>query len=675
VNVTVSGWGAGGYGGDLRYSRVVSNALVQALQGPLRDVVAWRDADLQLRDVQLRREPKGRRSWVTLYLGLTSVLDVDELGGNFRCRAHPTHQERGAFDPSWSEWRALPEFLDVWPDIWGYLDSVVHRVDRQWTEAEGRVHALLGNGTQPGLTIIDREASVAFRDQGTKDRLLQTWRAPLLAALAGVGDGAAWSGPVTSTPFGTSPDFIAVDGDGRLLVLEAKPATATAGIVRGPAQVRLYAAMYAEWFAQDPDAVAVLNTELAQRQSVGLLPPDARTTLAEPVTIVPVLAIGPGVTSPEAWARLRAVQHAVHEAGPSLPHTEALEVWRLSRTTAPSLWRYEESEAPVLRDEDLAESTYAERARARAVSWRALALPEAVGDGPYPPRAGEVNRYPFCLPLEKAALNLLPEAATAPAFFRRRGIQWHYGVGGGPTNHLVSSQVQCVNALFAMTADPDLVHKAFGDVLPISEVLQIEPGAYLTFEYVGDSDHLNEGPHMSRGANRTSADAAIAYRTPDGAVEIALLEWKYTEQYRGQELSWDNQGVREKRYRDFWDDPAGPLLTADGPEPDGPLPYEDIFVEPFYQLARQQFLAWRMELAGERGATTVRVVHISPAANVAYQRSLNRPTHRVAGDTVKQVWQAMLRRPDRFVAVDSERFTDPALVLTSDAYRLRYGHG
>jgi hypothetical protein len=42
---------------------------------------------------------------------------------------------------------------------------------------------------------------------------------------------------------------------------------------------------------------------------------------------------------------------------------------------------------------------------------------------------------------------------------------------------------------------------------------------------------------------------------------------------------------------------------------------------------------------------------------------------------VSEVWQKMLRRPDRFISVDSSRFTDADLALTSEAYRARYGHG
>lgn len=83
---------------------------------------------------------------------------------------------------------------------------------------------------------------------------------------------------------------------------------------------------------------------------------------------------------------------------------------------------------------------------------------------PHPPREresrGAVRRqgrhcgrkpYDFCLPPQDAALSLLSEVrAGAPSLFAELRIPWHAGIDGGPSNHLLSSQVQCVNALGQM---------------------------------------------------------------------------------------------------------------------------------------------------------------------------------------------------------------------------------
>ena len=63
-------------------------------------------------------------------------------------------------------------------------------------------------------------------------------------------------------------------------------------------------------------------------------------------------------------------------------------------------------------------------------------------------------------------------------------------------------------------------------------------------------------------------------------------------------------------------------------------------------------------------------MHVLPRENDAYQSSLL-PAHRALGDTVTEVWQRLLRAKDRFVAVDSSLFLDPA--ITSPEYVARYG--
>jgi hypothetical protein len=82
-----------------------------------------------------------------------------------------------------------------------------------------------------------------------------------------------------------------------------------------------------------------------------------------------------------------------------------------------------------------------------------------------------------------------------------------------------------------MMRDPSRLVRAFGDLLGTTEVLEIEPGRYLTFEYIGPEDFFNEASNgvRVRGAHCTSVDAAFLHRTAGDVVELVLVEWKYTE--------------------------------------------------------------------------------------------------------------------------------------------------
>jgi hypothetical protein len=288
--------------------------------------------------------------------------------------------------------------------------------------------------------------------------------------------------------------------------------------------------------------------------------------------------------------------------------------------------------------------------------------------------AGYVNKdghvgstlHDFCLPPLFASYSLLPEVREeAVPLFGELGIPWHASVDGGPSNHLLSSQVQCVNALGQMVHDADRLKLAFGELLGIDEVLEVEPGRFLTFEYIGPTDYFHESPGAprTRGARCTSVDAAFVHRAVDGVVELVLVEWKYIEAYRVRKPDASKDATRLARYGAAVADPTGSVRGD-------VLPFEYLLDEPFYQLVRQQLLAHKLERDSAVDASRVRILHVSPAANVAYQQSIARPEVRAVGDTVNEVWQQLLRHHDRFQSLDSNFFLDPN--VTSDEYVLRY---
>lgn len=307
----------------------------------------------------------------------------------------------------------------------------------------------------------------------------------------------------------------------------------------------------------------------------------------------------------------------------------------------------------------------------RQSHWKATAthLPDAArAPGVYRRDAKASKPASFCLPRELASLNLLPGIReSALAVFADLDIVWHDSVDGGPSNHLRDSQVQCVNALAPMMRDAGRIQAGFGDVLDIDSVTEIEPGRFLTFEYIGPFDYFGESPRSprTRGSKCTSVDAAFSYRTSTGGHELALIEWKYTEKYSGtNKPDPKRDSIRLRRYREDYERPDGPLR--------GDLvPLEAMLTEPLYQLARQQLLADRIESDPATPFDTVRVLHVLNPANDAYQSSLRAPEHLALGTTVSEVWQRLLRRPDRFLNLDPARFLSPD--VTSDHYVERYG--
>ncbi len=660
----------------MRLDRRVSRDLMSALSrdGSLRSLVESR-GDRRLLDLQLRKEPWGSTSWATLYAGLTGVLSVRERNGAFWLDAADSHKSAGGFAAEWASPLPLKDLTPMWSAVETYVRRVIETLPDRHFAAEGVVHAALCSGRSDDYRVIDREASPAFRDTATRDGVCAEIGTPLREAVAGAGRTEAWwpsnRNHGVMPNLGWSPDVIAVGEDGRLLVIEAKPAGALEGIAWGPVQVRFYAELFARLLREQHDLVAVLNDMLAQRVALGLTP--SAEGLQTPLTIVPVLAIGAGIPSPEAEERFNQVRKVI-DAVPSTDGIGSVELW----------WLDDDGhivEAAVAAPDRRRSVSFREAARRAAVVWKqsTSTLPDtARGPGPYRP---DGPAYGFCLPSEFLALNLLPEAREiALDRFDRVGIPWHAGGNALPGPHLLSSQVQCANALAPFVDSPDALAAIFGGVLPIADVLPFGdpalPTDHVVFEWIGLTDHLGErgGSAGIRGAHSTSADAAIKYRNTDGQTEIALIEWKYIERYGGGPLSGGEASLakRQRRYRSMFADPDGPLRND-------LVAFDDLFVEPFYQLMRQQLLAYAMEHSHELGADRVRVIYAAPAANAELWGSLGARHRQPRQDTgptftsVLEVWTAMQRRPDRFSWFDTA-----ALVAddapTSAEFKARYGH-
>jgi hypothetical protein len=324
---------------DITFDRRASPTLMRVLSlgGPFACLVTRALGAEGRFDVQLRKEPKGSRTWATFYVGLTSVLDLDERHDAFRLRAHRTHREAGGFNDAWSDWKSEGSLAAEWPAVDRYLDRVIPKVETKWTHSEGAVHAAICAGGGASYRVVQREASPSFRNMAARTAISKSIADPLYAAVAaamiGEPPSPAWWPGVRDhgkqKQLGTAPDILAVGLDGRLLVIEAKPANAIAGIVWGPAQVRFYAELFDRWLDQTATGSAVLAEMLEQRVVLGLAP--SVTPIDQPIAVVPMLVIGAGNVSKVAKERVNKVADVLHAVA-SGQRVQPVEIWRIDET-------------------------------------------------------------------------------------------------------------------------------------------------------------------------------------------------------------------------------------------------------------------------------------------------------------------------------------------------------
>ena len=270
---------------------------------------------------------------------------------------------------------------------------------------------------------------------------------------------------------------------------------------------------------------------------------------------------------------------------------------------------------------------------------------------------------PFCLPVEYSDENIFkPVRQQAIEYFADLKIKWHQGQNGNPSNHLCDSQVCCVNFLFPFSREPQALIELLRPIFPdVQEMLTIEkPGQFVSFEWIGLENYLGErmaskNGSRTRGANFTSADAAVMFKRTDGKKHFVLIEWKYTESYGGTPLKIAKSGTdRTKIYEHLFvrdDCPINKKLLPD---------FDSLFFEPFYQFMRQQFLAHEMERNKELGSDIVTLLHIAPEHNTDFLKITSPRLHGL-GKSAIEVWKNLVKT-DRFVSVSVEEiFGNPKI--------------
>lgn len=249
-------------------------------------------------------------------------------------------------------------------------------------------------------------------------------------------------------------------------------------------------------------------------------------------------------------------------------------------------------------------------------------------------------------------------------YFKDNKISW-WG-GGKPSGHTLSSQIACLNHLFAIMNDKDAVlamlngvRDEFEDVLPV--LCDAQP-QYIGFEVVSDVDNLNEGT-PTRGSNCTSVDAFIyAVHRGDKKRWLIPIEWKYTEHYNSEDKSNEDRASEAKGANGKGRERVGryAALTDESSQLKSLESYYNsvYYQEPFYQLMRQTL--WAENMVKYRGDERLKAedylhIHVVPSDN----KALLERCYRVSGRGMESTWRSMLNDQSKYVIVDPKSLFTP----------------
>jgi len=163
-----------------------------------------------------------------------------------------------------------------------------------------------------------------------------------------------------------------------------------------------------------------------------------------------------------------------------------------------------------------------------------------------------------------------------------------------PNGNTLSSQIHCLNHLFAIRADHDAVLKVIQTILP--DVAEIEASpidekfcvmdkypyktpSYISFEFTYKNKELLRERCNQRGANCTSVDAFVYAVNKEKKHILIAIEWKYTEAYEKTDDNKADYATVENRYRELAENSS---ILGD---------WKDLYNwDPQYELARQTLL-------------------------------------------------------------------------------------
>ncbi|MBI9033923.1 MAG: hypothetical protein JEZ03_05570 [Bacteroidales bacterium] len=239
-------------------------------------------------------------------------------------------------------------------------------------------------------------------------------------------------------------------------------------------------------------------------------------------------------------------------------------------------------------------------------------------------------------------------------YFNQNNISWWKSDKEGPTGHLLSSQVACINHLFFIRQRKDCADAMLRAIHPDIVSAEVVDNGYVEFEKCG-SKPLGLEKGTQRGANSTSIDAFMLARMKDGTKTAVLIEWKYTESYNSIDLMNSSAGTpRLPIYKDLLTRRDSPISTKT---------HSDLFYKPYYQLMRQTLLGFEMVNNREYGVSDWMHLHIIPSGNTALLNKVTSPALKKSYATLEDSWKAQLKEPKKYQIISPDHFLKPALDL------------
>ncbi|HOK01169.1 MAG: hypothetical protein KBG30_09640 [Bacteroidales bacterium] len=235
------------------------------------------------------------KEWISVYLGLTRILTIiKENSTKFSFEAANKYKE---ISPNLYEKKTLNEnYQNEIEDLITQIEQN-NKFDRYYkNKKEGfyqnelsRTFGICGK-PNTDFVIIDKEAVIGYSNQAEKDNLFGNLQQKYKKLQREISDlnPERYGKDLWKKAIGNELDFLALDKDGNILLIEYKHGTNISGIYLSPLQIGLYYDIFSS-FPKNELENAVFEM-LEQKQKIGLINPNWRKP-NKIKNIIPVLII------------------------------------------------------------------------------------------------------------------------------------------------------------------------------------------------------------------------------------------------------------------------------------------------------------------------------------------------------------------------------------------------
>jgi hypothetical protein len=219
------------------------------------------------------------KEWLSVYRGLTRIISIS-LSGTSMIKIDAAVKYKNMFPGLYSKKSSKDNFQNGLELLIAQIESN-REFDRYYkNKKEGYYQNILSRKygicgcADTDFVIIDKEAVIGYLNQKEKSGLMGSIQQKYkqLQKEISLYNPLRYGKDLGKKPIGNELDFLALDKEGNILLIEYKHGTNTSGIYLSPLQIGMYYDIFTNFPKKDLESA--IFEMLAQKQKIGLINPD-----------------------------------------------------------------------------------------------------------------------------------------------------------------------------------------------------------------------------------------------------------------------------------------------------------------------------------------------------------------------------------------------------------------